>query len=190
TTATALEHIAGRPEWPLLKLSLIAFVLCWVGAFRLLADSLSGAASRVLGRLAATVVLLGAALVLVEYSILGHGVKDVADAWAAATGPERESLLLVGRALLGVTGGLFLNFIAWLVGLPYLLMGVAVARDDGYPAWLGWLAVAAGAGALFSGTTRFLGMEIVPFPVLYGAFVVPLTLWLAAVGVLMWRRAG
>ncbi|MFW6202105.1 MAG: hypothetical protein ACOC8B_05975 [Gemmatimonadota bacterium] len=190
TTATALEHIAGRPEWPLLKLSLIAFVLCWAGAFHLLADSLSDATSRVLGRLAAIVVLLGAALVLVEYSILGYGVKNVADAWATATGPDQESLLLVGEALLGVTGGLFLNFIAWLIGLPYLLMGLAVARDDGYPAWLGWLAAAAGAGALFSGATRFLGMEIVPFPVLYGAFVVPLTLWLAAVGVLMWRRAG
>lgn len=190
TTAAALEHIAGRPEWPLLKLSLIVFVLCWVGAFRLLADSFTKPSSRLLGRLAATMIGLGATLVLVEYSVLGHGLKNTADAWVIASGPDRAASLVVGEALLGVTGGLFLNFIAWLIGLPFLLMGLAVARDHRYSGWLGWTAVVAGAGALFSGTSRFLGVEIVPFPLLYGAFVVPLALWLTAVGVLMWRQAG
>lgn len=190
TTAAALTHIAARPEWPALKLSLIALVLCWVGAFAMLADSLSRASSRVLGRLAATFVIVGATLVVVEYSVMGYGLKNVADAWAGASGPDRASLLLVGEVLLGITGGLFLNFIAWLIGLPFLLMGVAVALDDGYPSWWGWVAAVAGTGALLSGTTRFLGLEIVPFPLLYGGFVIPLTLWLAGTGLLMWRRAG
>lgn len=189
TTAAALEHIAGRPEWPLLKLALIVFVLFWAGAFSMLAHSFVRGSSWVLGRLAAAFVMIGATLVLVEYSVLGYGLKNIADAWAVASGAEREATLLVGEALLGVTGGLFLNFIAWLIGLPYLLMGLAVAGDDGYPTWLGWVAVVAGAGAVFSGTTRFLGFEIVPFPLLYGGFVVPLTLWLAVMGLLMWRRA-
>ncbi len=190
TTAVALEHIAGRPEWPLLKLALIVFVLCWVGAFVTLAHSMSRGVSWVLSRLAVAFVMIGATLVLVEYSVLGYGLKRTADAWAVATGPDKETMLLAGRAMLGVTGGLFLNFIAWLIGLPYLLMGLAVAHDDGYPTWLGWVAVAAGAGAMFAGTTRFLGLELVPFPVLYGGFIIPLTLWLATMGLLMWRRAG
>lgn len=189
TTAVALEHIAGRPEWSLLKLALIVFVLFWVGAFVTLAHSMSRGLSWVLSRLAVAFVMIGATLVLVEYSVLGYGLKRTADAWAVATGPDKETMLLAGRAMLGVTGGLFLNFIAWLIGLPYLLMGLAVARDDGYPTWLGWVAVVAGAGALFAGTTRFLGLELVPFPVLYGGFVIPLTLWLATMGLLMWRRA-
>lgn len=37
---------------------------------------------------------------------------------------------------------------------------------------------------------RFLGINVVPFPVLYGGFVIPLNIWLAVMGVLMWRRAG
>lgn len=190
TTAAALEHIAGRPEWATLKLALIAFVLCWVGGFGALAHSLSRGASWMLSRLAVAVVMIGATLVVVEYSILGYGMKTIADAWASApAGPERDALLTVGDALRAVTGGMFLNFIAWLIGLPYLLMGLAVAwGDGGYPARLGWVAVAAGAGALFSGVTRFLGLEIVPFPLLYGGFVIPLALWLAGMGALMWRR--
>lgn len=190
TTEAALEHIAGRSEWALLTLSLMAFVLCWVGAFRLLAGSLSTPISRVLGRLAAGFIVIGAALVLVEYSVLGYGVKSIANLWATATGTQPETPLLVGQALLGVSGGLFLSFVMWLIGLPFLLMGLAIAFDAGYPSWLGWVAITAGAGALFTGATRFLSVEIVPFPVLYGAFVIPLTLWLAVVGALMWRQAG
>ena len=46
-----------------------------------------------------------------------------------------------------------------------------------------------GAGALLAGTSRFLGFELVPYPLLYGGFVIPLSIWLAAMGILMWRRA-
>jgi hypothetical protein len=188
TTEIALSHIANRPEWPFLKLALITAIMSWVGAFVALASSFSHGASWLLGRMAVACLLIGAAVVLVEYSILGHEIKKIADTWQAASGPERGNNLVIAEALLGVTSGLFLSFIAWLLGLPYLLMGLAVALERGYPRWLGWVAVLAGAGALFAGTTRFLGIDLVPFPVLYGGFVVPLNIWLAVLGVLMWRR--
>lgn len=188
TTEIALSHIAVRPEWPLLKLALITAIMLWVGAFVALASSFSHGASWLLGRMAVACLLIGAAVVLVEYSILGHEIKKIADAWLVASSPEREDRVVIAETLLGVTGGLFLSFIAWLLGLPYLLMGLAVALAHDYPRWLGWVAVLAGAGALFAGTTRFLGIDLVPFPVLYGGFVVPLNVWLAVMGVLMWRH--
>lgn len=188
TTEMALDHIASRPEWPLLKLALIASVMAWVGAFIAVAGSFARGASWLLARMALACLLIGAAVVLVEYSILGHEVKRVADAWQAASGAARDHELLMGEALLGVTSGLFLSFIAWLLGLPYLLMGLAIALGRGYPRWLGWIAVVAGAGALFAGTTRFLGFEVMPFPVLYGGFIMPLNLWLAGLGIVMWKR--
>jgi hypothetical protein len=33
TTEIALSHIAGRPEWGVLKLSLIVSIMLWIGAF-------------------------------------------------------------------------------------------------------------------------------------------------------------
>lgn len=189
TVAVALEHIAGRPEWPALKLALIATVLLWVGAFVTLAFSLSRSPGWLPAWLAVPCIAIGATLVLVEYSVLGYEMKHVADSWQAASDAEKETRAVVAEAMFGVTAGLFLNFIAWLIGLPYVLMGLAVARGQAFPRWLGWIAVAAGSGALLAGTTRFLGWELIPFPVIYGGFVIPLSLWLAGMGVLMWRRA-
>jgi hypothetical protein len=190
TTEIALNHIARRPEWPTLKLTLIASIMMWVGAFIALASSLTRGASWLLSRMAAACLMIGAAVVVVEYSILGYEIKRLADAWQAATSAEREHLVLIAETQLAVTNGLFLSFIAWLLGLPYVLMGLAVALDGRYGSWLGWLAVAGGTGAFFTGVTRFLGMTIVPFPVLYGGFIIPLNLWLAGMGLAMWRQGG
>lgn len=71
TTEAALEHIAGRREWALLKWLLIASAFCWLGAFHLVGHALRGAMSWVLARLAAAFLMVGTALVLVEYSVLG-----------------------------------------------------------------------------------------------------------------------
>jgi len=189
STVAAFEHVAGRPAWGLLKWLLIACVFCWVGAFAMLADSIRGGMSSILARWATVSVMLGATLVLIEYSVLGYGFRNAAEAWAAAPAPEQEALLLVGDALLAMTGGLFLNFISWLLGLPFMLMGLAVALDSAFPRWVGWVAVLGGAGAFLSGAGRFLDLFFVPFPLLYGGFVIPLVLWLAFVGMLMIRRA-
>lgn len=189
TTAAALEHIAGRPEWRTLKLTLIACVLCWIGAFAALAGSFSTGLGRWLGQWAVAVSAVGATIVIVEYAIIGHALKDIADAWHAAPEAEAATHLQLADVMLTITGGLFHSFVAWMLGLPYVLLGAAVALDRSYPRWLGAIAVVAGAGALFAGATRFLGFDVVPFPLLYGGFVIPLCLWLATMGILMWRRA-
>jgi hypothetical protein len=123
TTAIALEHIAGRPEWRALKLALIASVLCWIGAFTALAGSLPPRLSNLLGRWAVSISIVGAANVVVEYAIIGHALKDVADAWLAAPATEAEVHLRTADVMLAVTG-------------------------TGYPRWLGWVAVVAGSGRI------------------------------------------
>src|SRR5262249_22486821 len=187
-TEIALSHIAGRPEWAALKLSLITTIMLSAGAFIALASSLSRGPSWLLARAASAVFLIGAAVVVVEYSILGYEAKRIADAWQIAAGPDREHYRLIAEVLFGISGGLFLSFIAWLFGLPYLLMGLAIAFGRTYPAWMGWLAVVGGAGAWLGGAMAFLRIELVPIPALYGAFIVPLNLWLAVMGTFMWRR--
>ena len=189
TTEIALKHIAGRPEWRVLKLALIASVLCWIGAFTALVQSLPQGLSILLGRWAVSIAIVGGSIVVVEYAIIGHALKDVADAWLVASGTDTEVNLRMAEVMLAITGGLFHSFVAWMLGLPYVLLGAAIVLGSGYPRWLGWVAVVAGTGALLAGTTRFLGIGLVPYPLLYGGFVIPLSIWLAAMGGLMWRRA-
>lgn len=188
TTEIALEHIAGRPEWRALKLALIASVLCWIGAFTALVRSLPQGLSNLLGQWAVSISIVGVAIVVVEYAIIGHALKAVADAWLAAPAIDKEATLRMAEVMLAITGGLFHSFVAWMLGLPYVLLGAAVVLGRGYPRWLGWVAIVAGSGALLAGMTRFLGIGLVPYPLLYGGFVIPVSIWLAAMGVLMWRR--
>lgn len=189
TTEIVLEHIAGRPEWRALKLALIALVICWIGAFATFASSLTDRLARGVSNWAVAVAILGATTMVVEYSILGHAVKGIADAWRAAGPQDSEALLQTVRPMLAISGGLFHSFLSWMIGLPFALLGVAVALDDSYPRWAGWIATVLGLGVLLAGTSRFLGLAVLPYPLVYGGFVVPLTLWLAAMGVVMWRRA-
>jgi hypothetical protein len=139
--------------------------------------------------MAVLAVVIGAAVFLVDYSIDGYELKNSADAWQTSSTPEKENKLLVAEAVFGILGETFRSFIAWLYGLPYLLLGLAVALSDEYPRWWGWVAVVAGAGAVVAGTTLFLDVPLVPFPLLFGGFVIPLNIWLAVIGLLMWRRA-
>lgn len=189
TTEMALEHIAGRPEWLALKLALVASVFCWVGAFTVLVRSLPPGLGNLIGGWAVSISIVGVAIVVVEYAIIGHALKEMADRWVVSPVTEREVILRTAEVMLAITGGLFHSFVAWMLGLPYVLLGASVVLGRGYPRWLGWVAVVAGSGALLAGTTRYLGIALVPYPLLYGGFVMPLCIWLAAMGVLMWRRA-
>jgi hypothetical protein len=54
-------------------------------------------------------------------------------------------------------------------GATFILVGLAVALGDGYPRWLGWIAVAAGVASIIGPTL--------------------ITLWLAVIGVLLGRKA-
>jgi hypothetical protein len=159
-----------------------------VGAFTGLTSSPRGGAGALLARTATHALLIGAAIVAVEYSILGYEVKRIANAWQVASGVERQHLHAIAEALFSVSGGLFVSFISSLLGLPFALMGFALAVDRTYPRAMGWIAIVGGSGALIGGALRFLRIGLVPIPALYGAFIVPLTLWLAAMGLLMWRR--
>lgn len=188
TTEIALQHIAERPEWRYLKLSLIVSLLCWIGSFEALSQSMECRTSSLFARCAVGSGIIGASIVIVEYAIIGHALKDVADRWSS-TGAESETQLIMAEIMLAISKGLFHSFVAWMIGLPFILLGLAIANSPEYPHWFGWTAVLLGSGALLAGVTRFLGMDLIPYPLLYGGFVIPLAIWLTALGGFMWIKA-
>ncbi len=189
TTELALEHISATPEWRILKLTLIVSLLCWIGAFEAFSRSMKHHVSSYLARYAVAIGIIGASIVIVEYAIIGHALKDVADMWISADGAEGNTQLIIAEVMLAISGGLFHSFVAWMIGLPFILLGLAIANSLEYPHWFGWTAVVLGSGALLAGITRFLGMNLIPYPLLYGGFVIPLSLWLTVLGGLMWRQS-
>ena len=189
-TRAALGFVAERDTWSLVHLTSIFAVLLWLVAFAALSGSMPRGAPRLLARFGLASISVGAAVHVVFFSIDGYALKASADAWAAASGSERESLFRAGDLVLLLQYSQFVSAIFLVLGLPFVLFGLSVALSRAYPGWLGWAGAAAGAGTLFTGVTRFLGLELVPDPVLFGAFGLGVSLWMAFMGALMWKRAG
>ena len=100
---------------------------------------------------------------------------------------QREASLAVFRAMhqyLGVGVGEHLGYL--LTGVWSVLVGVAIARREVMPSWLGWVGVVVGAG-LILGSAEFLGpneengwkLAGAAIPILYVVW----SLWLLAMGI-------
>jgi len=189
-TRAALGFVAARDTWSLVHLTSIFAVLLWLAAFVALSGSMPRGAAWLLARFGIASFLVGAAVHVVFFSIDGYALKGAADAWAAAPGSERESLLRAGDLVLLLQNSQFVSAITLVLGLPFVLFGLSVAFSRTYPGWLGWVGAAAGAGVFFTGVTRFVRLELIPDPVLFGVFGLGVSLWMAAMGALMWKRAG
>ncbi|MGI8688966.1 MAG: hypothetical protein ACR2M3_10340 [Thermomicrobiales bacterium] len=184
---SVLRYIAARPDWywPTVHLGFIFGALLWVGALIALAGSLTQGISWALGRLGVAGIIVGATIHIVASSINGFGLTAVAHAWAVAPASEQASLLRAGDTLLWIEGGAWAGAISFFHGVPFILFGLAVALSRRYPAWLGWVGAVGGSGSLVLGTMMFLGRP----EMLYVAFAIVVSVWMVAMGVLMWRRA-
>ena len=189
-TEPLLSYVASRPSWywPAVHLGFILGALLWVGALTALAGSLMQGTGWALGRLGAASIILGAAIHIADSSINGFGLTALVGTWSAASAPEQIRLLLVGDALLWILGGTWASVISFFHGLPFVLFGLAVVLDRSYPSWLGWVGFVGGAGSLASGMMMFLSVDLFPRR-LYIAFALFVSVWMVAMGVLMWRRA-
>lgn len=187
TAESALAWVADKPL-SALHLGMILCSLLWVGALIALASSLVEGTPWALGQLGSVSAVIGATVLAAHYRVDGPALEEVADAWAGAGGAEREQLLARGDLVLLMTGGGFPLYVALLLGLPFLLFGVAVTVSSSYPSWLGWLGTIAGAVAFLVGTANFAGLGFPPMQ-LFVLSVFLLVAWMFVVGVLMWRRA-
>ncbi|MQA26218.1 MAG: hypothetical protein GEU94_12285 [Micromonosporaceae bacterium] len=187
TTESVLTFIATRP-WALHHFAIVLCFMLWAAALSGLGHSLTGGAAWVAGRLGQLSVVLGLAVLLWHYNIDGPALEQVADAWAATSGAEQAVHLERGTLLLLATAGMFPLYVALLLGLPFLLYGIALVLDPHYPSWLGWVGIAAGGLAFVVGATNFAGFDVLPMN-LFVLTVLVLDFWMLAVARLMWRRA-
>lgn len=187
TTESLLTFIAQRP-WALHHLVITGCFLLWTVALAGLAYSLTGSMAWVLGRLGLGSAMLGMTVLLWHYNIDGPALEQVADAWVAAEGVEKATYLERGTILTTATSAMFPLYVALLLGLPFLLFGLAVVFSGDYPAWLGWVGTTAGALAFVVGTTNFAGFDLLAIN-LFVISVFVLDFWMIAMGRLMWRRA-
>jgi hypothetical protein len=185
-----LRTLAARPRWywPLVHLAFIVGAFLWVDAFIALAISLQRGPGWILGWFGAATLMVGAAIHVADSSISGFGLTALAGAWVAAPPAEQPNLLRIGETLLYVLHGTWPNVHSFFHGVPFILSGSAAALSRRYPQWLGWVGTVGGAGSLVGGVLMFFGAQIASerFFIVFAQLV---SLWMVAMGILMWRHA-
>jgi hypothetical protein len=189
-TEQVLQMLAARPRWswPAVHIGFIVGALLWVGAFIALALSLRETASRALGWSAVAVVVIGAAVHVVDSSVNGFGLSALSARWATATAAERSDLLRLGDGLLLVLNGTWASVHSFFHGVPFILAGAAVASGTRYSRWLGWLGVVGGLGALLGGLMLFFAAEL-GTERFFILFTLVVSLSMVLLGTQMWRQA-
>lgn len=167
--------------------ALLAALVVVIGLLAL-TRSLGRPASWLIGQAAVVSAIVGLAIFGVESTSEGLALPELAA--ASKLDPNQQvELLRTARAVAGATQGPSLIAMALMIGLPLLLLGVAIVLDL-YPTWLGWAGIVIGGATLVAAIGLFLIPSLFPGFLLYGVLAsVVAQLWLAGAGVVMLRRA-
>jgi hypothetical protein len=152
--------------------------------------SIEGGVAEALARLGVYAAAVGTTLGIATVILDGVGAKQLADQWAVAPESTRAlalSLVSTNETLNFAIAGMFnLSF----AGVPFILLGLAVALNDAYPRWLGWFAAVAGLFSVAAGLVQaFTGEPTVASLVLTIIGPTIISLWVLVMGVLMGRQA-
>lgn len=188
---TSIQLVAATDSglWIGDHVGILLAVLLIVGGQLAFYRSLSGERALAFGRLGAGSALVSAAVWSVLVAADGIAVKRLADVWTAAAAADKAGSLGAALAVNALSGGLFIVATVLSFGVTSVLFGLAIALGDTYPRWLGWVGVVLGAAAALVGLVQaYQGPSQLVTTVLFTSVSLALTVWLFAIGVLLWRR--
>lgn len=182
--------ISGSAIWTWIHVASLVGFLFTLGGFVALYRSLGTQPERGLARLGLTFAIVASAAGLVLLAIEGIAFKQVADAWAAAQGTDRQIFFVVAGALEEVSLALFSVTVLTYYGLPFVAFGLAVIYSDGYPSWFGWIAVVSGGACVLLGLAQLFTGE----HALITGILIPIAsnisaIWLVPISILLIRRS-
>jgi hypothetical protein len=184
-----LSSVADSDGWVLIHLGiLLASLLITVGLF-VLARTIKGTPGENLGRLALGSLLISAPVAVMTFVVDGYSTKAVADAWAAASGPQQAAALAAGTAVAEVAWAMFMGSIITFLGGTPVIFGAAIVASRTYPAMLGWVGIVFGLVSVAAGAWGMLGGPSDGFLMVFTVSSLVLTLFVLIIGVFLFRRA-
>ena len=185
----ALNFVQNRPIYPAVHIFAVLAALVVVIGLLALIRSLSRPGPWLIGQAAVISATVGLAIFGVESTSEGLALPELARAAVNADPSQRIEFVRAARAVAAATHGPSLVAMALLIGLPLLLLGIAMVRDL-YPSWLGWAGAVIGGATLLAAIGLFLVPSLFPGFLLYGVLAsVVAQLWLVMTGFVMLRSA-
>lgn len=183
------QAIAESDIWTPVHLTIVVGLILMFGGLVAIYHAIAAEPARTLARFGYLAAIGGITVGLILVILDGVSAKHLADAWAVAPPDQRGVALgsvLVEESMNFALAALFNILFA---GVTFILFGLAVARSRTYPAALGWVAVAAGAGSMIVGVVQgYLGESTGLTQVLTIIFPTVITAWVVAVGVLSLQK--
>jgi hypothetical protein len=184
----ALSFVHNRPIYPAVHIFAVLAALVSLIGLLALTRSLCRPGSWLTGRAAVISGTVGLAIFGVESTSEGLALPELARAASNADPSQQAELVRAARAVAAVTYGPSLVAIALLIGVPLLLLGIAML--DQYPSWLAWAGVVIGGVTTLAAIGLFLVPSLFPGFLLYGVLAsVVAQLWLLTTGIVMLRRS-
>jgi hypothetical protein len=182
--------IADSDAWTLIHVVIVLGTILMFLGLVAIGKTIRGGVGEALARLGVYAAAVGTSMGVATVILDGVGAKQLADQWAAAPASMRAvalSLVSMNETLNFALAGLFnLSF----AGVPFILLGLAVALSGVYPRWLGWLGALAGLGSVAAGLVQaFTGEPTVASLILTIIGPTIISLWVIIIGVLMARGA-
>jgi hypothetical protein len=145
--------------------------------------------SWLIGQAAVVSATVGLAIFGVESTSEGLALPELADAASKVDPAQRVEFVRAAHAVAATTHGPSLVAMALMIGVPLLLLGIAMVLDR-YPSWLGWTGLVIGGTTMLAAVGLFLIPSLLPGFLPYGVLgSVIAQLWLLATGIVMLRRA-
>ena len=183
-----LPQYATNANWIVVHLGQFFGLLLVVGGLVGLYRSITlgpGAAMAQLGFVAAVVAI---SVYAANQAVDGIAIKFVAEEWMSAPPSEKEIAFRVAEAVRHIEIGLT-SLTVLILGVSFVLYGVAIELSRVYPRWLGWLTVV--GGGLWVVVSMFYAYSgfSPPAITISQASGIFLLVWAISLAVLMWRRA-
>lgn len=186
-----MQTAAENDIWAFTHISIVwAFVLLLCGFIALARSIEGGELPETLAALGRVAAIVGCSVALVSMGVDGFAFKYVADTWAAAAPADQEMMFRLWEVTYAINFGMFSLWIAFYLGVTFILFGLAVAFGRTYPRWLGWIAVTGGAGSVFVGMVQLaMGPSVLVTSILFTLVASIDATWMFVMGFLLWRKA-
>ena len=183
--AEQLRMIGETDSWVAIHLGLLTgFLLIVFGLFAL-SRSMKGGPAEGMARVALGALLISTPVAVFGLLLEAYTMPAISDLAAAGDASGIAAATAAGHV--GWAAFMFVAIMA--LGVTPAIFGLAVSRDGGYPAWLGWGAFLFGLVSIGTGITGVLNGDSSGFQLVFSISSGVLTLWVIAIGVMLGRRA-
>lgn len=190
TTRSLLQTINDFPAWTPLHFFIIIAVALGVFGIYPLSRSISGDVGQPLARMGLVSGIVGGAIFLIAIGLDGVSAKSLADSYAAAGAESREAVLASAEIFTALSAGISSVAFFLYLGVTFILFGLAIALGEGYPKWLGWIALLAGLVSAYTGFLYYYETRLSSMVInLLTISVSITTIWGLVIGTLLWRKA-